>query len=261
MIKNNVCNNCGKHGHMFSSCKYPIISYGVVLFCKINDEYKYLMIRRKNSFGFVDFIRGKYSLDNKYHLMLLINEMSLEEKGMILEMSYDELYKKMWNNSEIYYKNDDIIAKQKFELLRGLILDDSVSVRLDELVRNSDSAWCETEWEFPKGRRNYQERDINCALREFREETGIVNDVSLIENILPFEEIFIGSNYKSYKHKFFLAHSQVEITSLQNYQKSEIGCVKWGTISECVDRIRPYHLEKKQLITNINNVLEEYSIY
>ena len=28
------------------------------------------------------------------------------------------------------------------------------------------------EWGFPKGRRNYQENDIDCATREWEEETG-----------------------------------------------------------------------------------------
>ena len=65
-------------------------------------------------------------------------------------------------------------------------------------VGNSKTQWKETEWEFPKGRRNYQEKDLDCALREFEEETGILrNNISVIENILPFEEIFIGTNHKS----------------------------------------------------------------
>ena len=43
---------------------------------------------------------------------------------------------------------------------------------------------------FPKGRRNYQERDMICGLREFEEETGYdKNDLINITNILPLEEI------------------------------------------------------------------------
>ena len=39
-----------------------------------------------------------------------------------------------------------------------------------------------TEWEFPKGRRNYMETDIKCALREFQEETGISKESIKIIN-------------------------------------------------------------------------------
>jgi 8-oxo-dGTP pyrophosphatase MutT (NUDIX family) len=57
-------------------------------------------------------------------------------------------------------------------------------VILDELLENSKTNWTETEWEFPKGRKNYQERDIDCALREFEEETGISKEnINIIENV------------------------------------------------------------------------------
>ena len=58
---NNICNNCGNHGHMFQDCQLPITSIGIVLirFNK-NNELEYLMIRRKDSFGYVDFVRGKF---------------------------------------------------------------------------------------------------------------------------------------------------------------------------------------------------------
>jgi hypothetical protein len=35
----------------------------------------------------------------------------------------------------------------------------------------------------------------------------------------------------------------------------------WKTIDECLESIRPYNLEKKELIKNINNLLQEYRLY
>ena len=59
------CNNCNKAGHIIHHCRYPVISLGVIAFCKnTNNELKYLMVRRKNTHGFTDFIRGKYSVNN-----------------------------------------------------------------------------------------------------------------------------------------------------------------------------------------------------
>jgi hypothetical protein len=49
--------------------------------------------------------------------------------------------------------------------------------------------------------------------------------------------------------------------NLQNYQKSEVSKLEWKTIDECLKSIRPYNLEKKQLIININKVLQEYRLY
>jgi hypothetical protein len=48
---------------------------------------------------------------------------------------------------------------------------------------------------------------------------------------------------------------------LQSYQKSEVSKLEWKTISQCLEAIRPYNLEKKQLITNINKVLQQYRLY
>ena len=57
-----LCNNCGKHGHMFHQCKMPITSYGIIVFKPASDNgFQYLMIRRKDSFCYIDFLRGKYS--------------------------------------------------------------------------------------------------------------------------------------------------------------------------------------------------------
>jgi len=256
----NVCNNCNKYGHMFHSCKYPIMSYGIILFRKNNKVNEFLMIRRKDSFGYIDFIRGKYSPYNVEHIQNIINEMSICEKKRILNYSFIELWKLMWgNDANTQYINEENSSSKKFDLIKsGLI------VRLEDIINNSNTNWIETEWEFPKGRRNNREKDLECALREFEEETGIsVDNINLIRNILPFEETFIGTNHKSYKHKYFLAYmkSNDDNSYLCNYQKTEVSKIDWKTCNECLEIIRPYNLEKKQLIYNINKLLNEYSLY
>ena len=80
------CNNCGNNGHLFYQCKKPITSIGILLFTIENNIIKYLCIRRKDSLGYVDFMRGKYPLFNKEYLMNIINEMTIDEKKRILEV-------------------------------------------------------------------------------------------------------------------------------------------------------------------------------
>ena len=62
------CNNCGKNGHVFHNCKHPITSIGIITFRNTKYGLEYLMIRRKDSLGFVDFMRGKYSIYNNTYL-------------------------------------------------------------------------------------------------------------------------------------------------------------------------------------------------
>jgi len=264
MNKNtNVCNNCGKQGHSFHQCKLPITSYGIVVFKSSDKGIQFLMIRRKDSFGYIDFIRGKYSPYNIYQLQNIVNEMSLSEKERILTQQFGSLWNEMWgetNNSQ--YKNEEQSSSKKMDIIRAGITINGEVITLKDIVDKSTTNWIETEWEFPKGRRNFKEKDLDCALREFEEETGISSSkISIIENVLPFEEIFIGTNHKSYKHKYFLAYMNETEEYLNNFQITEVSKIEWKTLDGCLEAIRPYNLEKKELIKNINKVLQEYRLY
>lgn len=266
--KNNICNNCGKNGHLFHQCNLPITSYGVILFNKggndVNregsDQIKFLMIRRKDSYGYIEFSRGKYSLNNVGQMQTIVDEMSLPEKRKILEIP-EKLERLQCHGGQ--YKNDDSISRKKMDALKAGITINNEPVTLESLVKNSGTAWDETEWEFPKGRRNHNEKDVDCALREFSEETGYsLSDIRLIDNLQPFEETFIGSNYKAYKHKYYLAmlSENANPSFLQNYQISEVSELKWMTCEECSQSIRPYSFEKIALIQNIQRILTNYAV-
>ena len=264
MNKNtNICNNCGKQGHSFHQCKLPITSYGVIVFRSSTAGIQFLMLRRKDSFGYIDFIRGKYSPYNIYQIQNIVNEMSISEKERILLEPFDTLWSEMWGDVlSNQYKNEEQISSKKIELIRNGVVVNNELVTLKNLIDKSTTKWEETEWEFPKGRRNFKEKDLECALREFEEETGILSSkICIVENVLPFEEIFIGTNHKSYKHKYFLAYMNETEEYLSNFQVTEVSKLEWKAIDKCLESIRPYNLEKKELIININKVLQEYRLY
>lgn len=265
MSKNNICNNCGKQGHQFHQCKIPITSYGIILFRSSEQGIQYLMIRRKNSFGYIDFIRGKYIQNNLEHLQIMFNEMSIEEREQIRNNNFETLWKMMWGIQDTtQFRVEEQASQKKFEALKnGLpIGKNGERLTLNDIIKNSTTRWTETEWEFPKGRRNFQEKDLDCALREFEEETGISKKtIKIVENVLPFEEMFLGSNHKSYKLKYFLGYTENNHNNLNNYQQTEVSKIEWKTLEECLNSIRPYNLEKKQVIININKVLQEYRLY
>ena len=264
MNKNNnsLCNNCGKHGHLYSTCKLPIISYGIILFRQSNEGLQYLMIRRKDSFGYIDIIRGKYTPHNIPQIQRSIDEMSMEEKHRLLNEPYENLWKMLWGDNGIQHRGEGTSLAKKFEILKNELdeVKNEEKPSLEYLIQNSKTVWQETEWEFPKGHRNFQEKDVETALREFEEETGYSKEnITIIDNIIPYEEIFIGSNHKSYKHKYYVAYLNTDtIQSMQNYQKTEVSKIEWKTVDECLSSIRPYNLEKKNIIKNVNQVLLNY---
>ena len=138
---------------------------------------------------------------------------------------------------------------------------DAMGITLEELINKSSTNWIEPEWGFPKGRREKDENDLKCAIREYIEETGLnINDFSIVQNIIPYEEIFTGSNYKSYKHKYYLAYIKNKNINDNNYQTSEVSKIKWCSLDDCLRLIRPYCNEKKLIIKKINNLLMESNL-
>jgi hypothetical protein len=79
-----------------------------------------------------------------------------------------------------------------------------------------------------------------------------------LQNVCQYEETFTGSNFKSYTHKYFLA--VITDHTLQNYQRSEVGKISWYNYEEAIKKIRPYNLEKIDILHKINKVLQEYRL-
>lgn len=307
-MSQSYCNNCGKHGHSFNNCKVPITSFGIIALRKSpTGTVEYLMIRRKDTLGYVDFMRGKYSIYNKDYIMNMIKQMTEKEKDGVLHSPFDLLWHNLWGESALCesYRAEETISRDKLTSLRqGVytstnnahttrtfenesyyylpsVLDDVISpITINNMYSNinhngmfsiqtmieesrKDVCWEEAEWGFPKGRRNYQEKDYDCAVREFCEETGYISsDLIPLLNLFPYEEIFTGSNYKSYKHKYYLTYMDYDKTlQSMDIQTSEISCAEWKTYDESMKSIRYYNLEKKNILTQINQMLESYVLF
>ena len=259
----NFCNNCGKTGHIFQSCNEPITSVGIIAYrINNNDTIEYLMICRKDTLGYLDFIRGRYNLSNIEYIKNIINIMTIDEKNRIINSDFNYLWKNMWGeNIGIQYRGEEKNAKAKFNQLKKGILINNTYINLEILIKNSDTLWQEPEWGFPKGRRNYQEKDVYCALREFTEETGFDgSSINLINNLIPYEEIFIGSNLKCYKHKYFVGLIENTVNPSFKYQDTEVSKVEWKSFDNCKKSIRNYNFEKLEIIESVNNILTEKNI-
>ena len=258
---NQFCNNCGKTGHSYNQCPNPITSLGIITFNKHKTLLKYLLICRKDSLGYVEFVRGKYPLYDKDYIQNIINEMTIQEKNNLLTKSFEEIWEDLWGDFYgTQYRTEEKNAKDKFNQIKeGIHRFDDTIFNLESLIKNSNTDWIEPEWGFPKGRRNHGETDLHCAIREFCEETGIhKNKFSVIKNIIPYDEIFTGSNFKSYKHKYYIANS--EYTENSDYQKSEVSKLKWMSLNEAIKTIRPYNLERIEILKKVDKVLHKYSL-
>jgi 8-oxo-dGTP pyrophosphatase MutT (NUDIX family) len=249
------CVNCGYSGHVFRDCKEPVMSYGIIAIKYINKVPYYLMIRRRDSLSYVEFMRGKYVLSSPDYIQLLINGMTRDEQTRLVSQSFDTLWSALWNNQNTrQYRNEYTAAKRIFEMLRST--GDIHGKLLIKYIDDSSKEWMDPEWGFPKGRRTQHESTEACALREFKEETGCdPSIVSLISGEEYIEE-YIGTNSIRYRQIYYIGISNSDTTVVfQPYNRMmnrEVGAIGWFTYDEAYLKIRATNKEKRELLTRLH---------
>ena len=265
------CGNCGEAGHIYRNCRQPITSFGVILIdfknleninANVFDDLKFLMIQRKDSISYVEFIRGKYNIDKSDYLFWLFSDMTEKERQNIYNNDFKTLWNKLWmNHDSNIFKNEFDSANEKFNLLKsGIVNKENIFLSIKNCINNTKAYYKTPEWEFPKGRRNIREEDIDCACREFEEETAISKESYLIlKCIPPFQELFTGSNNIKYRIIYYLGvytgSETINVNPLNITQASEIGNIEWYNFQEILNLIKPHFLEKKKITTSIFNLI------
>ena len=295
------CCNCGKFGHKYSKCNEPITSLGIIaikpntindyellieyfnskkyfnlvksntmnnnILLKINnfiDKFKFLMIRRRKTLGYIEFIRGRYDIKNSISYISLFEQMIPSEINDLINNSFDYLWTDLWINNNFdnkYIKNEFEESKLKFDILKNN--------NLSNLIKSIKFNYNTPEWGFPKGRRIYLEKNINCACREFEEETSInKNDYNLLINLPPIQEIFYGTNKILYKHIYYFALCKpdinVELNHKNIHQQVEIGDIGWFDYNQSKLLIRSYHYERIKILNEsfifLSSILNKQNI-
>lgn len=268
-----LCANCGGGGHTFRVCDLPITSFGVVCFrvTQIGDT-QFLLVQRKDSLCYVEFIRGKYNLQNRCYITRLLSNMTHVERGRLMTASFDELWNNFWQDERCKsFAHEYNQSKSRFNALRagfGLrtaSTGDIVDIDLSTLLDASGPGFSETEWGFPKGRRNIDESDNNCAVREFKEETGLLsNDIHRMRPFRSFEETFTGSNKVRYRHVYYTYRTFTQDLLLGEegsspprpvsiHQSKEISRVAWFGKEEVLSRIRSTNNERREMFKRVCN--------
>ena len=242
------CRNCGNMGHKLKNCRFPRLSYGIVLFNKKNEI---VMIEKHDSISYIEFIRGKYSVGNTDYIQLLVDRMSNQEKIKINNLSFNELWYSICyseNSSKEYEKSMIKYDKIKYDLL-------------GKIINSSKNKYEYNEWEIPKGRRNINESNKEASIREFLEETNIdPSKYDIFDNILPFEECYIGSNNIEYKNIYYIAslknNLELFIDKENKEQIREVKDIKWIGKSDYIRYVRDYSDYKLDVLTDIYSFLD-----
>ncbi len=286
ILRQTTCTNCGHYGHHFRSCEEPITSYGIIAFrinqpswnqavsiskndtVVIEPNIEYLLIQRKDSIGYVELIRAKYKLTELAYIREQITGLTAEEKQSLKTRTFYELWTGLWgpmNTPENrQYKQEFEQARTKFEALRAGIEIEGVKYTLEGLLQELPTLWKTPEWGFPKGRRNPQESDYECAVREFCEETSLKrSQFHIFENMSPIRETFRGNNDIQYSHVYYLAWIPMGVEpSLQptnEHMAREIGNIGWFSFQDALKVIRSTTNEKREVLKKSATILRNVS--
>jgi 8-oxo-dGTP pyrophosphatase MutT (NUDIX family) len=274
---NVFCTNCGKQGHTMKQCQEPITSHGIILIrynpgnltnqpCVLSikdgvnqDSVEILLIRRRDTLGFIELMRGKYAVTDIEYIRKHISIMTKEEHTKLLTQTFQQLWEGLWGRpveGSMAYKHEREMSREKLEVLQS-------SGVLKKLIGEVVSPYEEAEWGFPKGRRELFETDTICAVREVFEETNISDSsYTILKNVEPIIESFRGSNGIRYMHKYFLACMN-ETKELANpatnvTMSREIGSLAWIPLDAALEKIRDYNHEKKSILLRIQEILRNY---
>jgi 8-oxo-dGTP pyrophosphatase MutT (NUDIX family) len=242
-LNNNIYNNFMKNLQSISYYDLNnIIMNNIHKFNQYNDSIKFLLVNRRHSLNYIDFIRGKYNVSDIKNINNMCSYMSSDEINMIKNCDFKKLWCDLWlkNAFKKKYLEEMQLSNIKFNHLKE-----------HGLLDNIKSEYSSTEWEIPKGRKNSNETNLNCAIREFKEETSLsTDDYTIISCVDPIHDVFIGTNNKEYRHIFYSAilnNNNINI----NIKSNEIEEVKWCKWSELNDLIRPYNYNKINILTSI----------
>ena len=259
------CTNCGCNTHTFGKCYQAITSIGIIVY---KEDYKnklqFLGVKRKDTYGYVDFIRGKYCVNDIDYITMLFNIMTKEERDTIIENDFDKLWDGLWRFTFVdNYRSDYIRSRDKFNILAEKKNNSRDGSIISDIISATNTNWLDQEWGFPKGRRNNKELPLDCAIREFTEETGYDSkSIKILTNVIPFEETFIGSNGKMYKNIYYVAkyNDTSDCPQMGGFQRSEISDMKWIKEEDIPDIFRPYDSIKIDIIDKISRMLRENRI-
>ena len=270
-------------------------SYGIAC-CRYNLKTnlpEILMIKKRYTYAFFDFVFAKYKKKDDNRLRKLFNQMSIQEKAEILRLDFDKLWARIRikipsqpninnkHNFSLYkninYSNTKIIDsklensneninpgyirnfesklsddwftyKNKKDKFKNNFLHIDKGKRLKRLINGTKSI--DSIWEIPKGRPNRNEKPINTALREFKEETDIsIDKYTILIHIKPIVNSYI-INRCSYKHTYYIAIAKgfnwnPEINFCSYEQMTEVENLQWVSLEKAK------HLNLKQVSSHI----------
>lgn len=219
---------------MVGSNKY-ITSYGIGCFRYNNKSgWEICLVERDYTYEFLEFINGDH-YGSKDRAIKAFSRMTNLEKKIIQLRDFDLLWKITWNLPPEYQQK----TEQLYLSRKKAFYDFVNKYNITELIIASH--YCqykfseEDKWSIPKGRANHsdQNNNLDTALREFKEETGMNdNEFKVLDQDKQFEFILDGK----YRIVYWIAIYKNTMPVVPNNNLlstfSEVNKIKWWSLNK-----------------------------
>jgi 8-oxo-dGTP pyrophosphatase MutT (NUDIX family) len=191
--------------------------------------------------------------------------MTNNEKKKIISNNFQNLWEDLWKKkiNDIDHISEYNKSLLKYNnIIKNGIIDKNNKYTLEDVLALSKTNYHNLEWGFPKGKRNKNEKNIECAIREFNEESNLTSLQYNLLDIKPIIEDYIGTDKKKYRHIYYLGVLETDILEISKdniFQQTEISKIQLLNHNKACNYIRPYNIERKQIVTSVYEIL--YHIY
>lgn len=252
-----VCRNCGKVGHIVRQCRHPVTSVGCIAVRSVvrgagaPPTLEVLLVQRRHSLNFMEFVLGKYEANDAGYVGMLLANCTHRERAVIASGDFTAAWRDAW-------QTDVVTGKVVEEYDRALHKYLAILPDIPHLLARNPSPYHEPEWGFPKGRRKLNESMVDCGIREFVEETALRGNLTVCCTE-PFVEDFVASNGIAYRHVYYLVEvagaarlpHEMRLDARNHMQLREVRRVAWMGIDEALSNIRPRNWQRAEMLRRV----------
>ena len=244
----------------FNRERRAITSYGLIVFTTdTHGVIRYLLMKRRDSISYIEFLKNHIK---ENEMVKYISLMTLQEKERCIKAFESGSMRDIWD--DLWINHSCKTYKEEYEQCNSAFM--SNMEKFIDVFRDSEIGLLENDYGFPKGRRFRNEMQVDCALREFKEETNMDTSVLRVFKTKTYDETYIGTDNKLYKTVFYIAYctSPLEIRIRSSESKirktfisDETDELSWDTLeiainklnkrkSDILSRVQAYILECRQ---------------